>query len=90
MLSLAYPKMTAVLLKGIQEQQAELEKKQAQIDSLKEKVRQIQDLKNRLAALEAERSPSALAGLAGSGTGLLLTFLLGGLLGAGLLWRRQG
>jgi hypothetical protein len=50
---------------------------------------QQQEIKNRLAALEAERSPSALAGLAGSGTGLLLTFLLGGLLGAGLLWRRR-
>jgi hypothetical protein len=89
-LSLAYPKMTAVLLKGIQEQQAQLEKKQAQIDSLKEKVRQIQDVKKRLAALEADRSPSVVAGWAGSGAGLLLAFLLGGLLGAGLLWRRRG
>lgn len=88
-LSLAYPKMTAVLLKGIQEQQAQLEKKQAQIDSLKEKVRQIQDVKNRLAALEAERSPSVVAGWADSGTGLMLGFLLGGLLGAGLLWCRR-
>jgi hypothetical protein len=51
---------------------------------------QQQEIKNRLAALEAERSPSVVAGLAGSGTGLLLAFLLGGLLGAGLIWRRQG
>jgi hypothetical protein len=50
---------------------------------------QIEDLKKRLAALEADRSPSAVAGWAGSGTGLLLAFLLGGLLGAGLLWRRR-
>ena len=89
-LSLAYPKMTAVLLKGLQEQQAQLDDKQAQIDSLKEKVRQIQDVKKRLAALETGRSPSVVAGLAGSGTSLLLAFLLGGLLGAGLIWRRRG
>jgi hypothetical protein len=51
---------------------------------------QIEDLKNRLAALEEERSSSVVAGLTGSGTDLLLAFLLGGLLGAGLIWRRQG
>jgi len=50
---------------------------------------QIEDLKKRLAALETGRSPSVVAGWAGSGTGLLLAFLLGGLLGAGLLWRRR-
>jgi hypothetical protein len=51
---------------------------------------QIEDLENRLAALESERSPSVVAGWAGSGTGLLLAFLIGGLLGVGLLWRRRG
>jgi hypothetical protein len=50
---------------------------------------QIEDLKTRLAALEAERAPSTLAGLTGSGTGLLLAFLLGGLFGAGLFFRRR-
>jgi hypothetical protein len=46
---------------------------------------QIEDLKNRLDALEADRSPSVVAGWAGSGMGLLLAFLLGGFLGAALL-----
>ena len=49
---------------------------------------QQQEIKKRLAALEAERAPLAVAGWAGSGAGLLVAFLLGGLLGAGLLWRR--
>jgi hypothetical protein len=95
-LSLAYPKMTAVILKGIQEQQAELEKKQVQIDSLKGRVQrlkkqqqEIDRVKGRLAALEAERNPSVMAGLTGPVAGLLLGLFLGGLLGAGLLWRRR-
>jgi hypothetical protein len=97
MLALAYPKMTAVLLKGIQEQQGELREKQVQIDSLKGRVRRLENqqreidrLKARLAALETGRSPSAIAGLTGTSDSLLLAFLLGGLFGAGLLWRRQG
>ncbi len=65
-----------------------LQSQQAQIDSLKEKVHQIQDVKKRLAVLEAGRSPSVVAGLSGSGARLLLAFLLGGLFGAGLLWPR--
>ena len=47
------------------------------------------EIKARLAALEADRSPSTTAGWTGSSGGHLLSFLLGGLLGAGLLWRRR-
>lgn len=48
------------------------------------------EIEKRLAASETGRSPSALAGLTGSGAGLLLAFLLGGLVGGGLFWRRRG
>jgi hypothetical protein len=82
MLSLAYPKMTTVLLKGIQEQQTQLEKKNEQIAKLRADQRQIQE---RLAALEAEEPPVA-AGWVGGG--LLRAFgllLIGGLLGGVLV-----
>jgi hypothetical protein len=59
----------------LKEQQQTNQKQQAQIE----------DLNARLAALEADRSPSAAAGWTGSSAGLLLSLLLGGLLGAGLL-----
>lgn len=84
-LSLAYARLTAVLLKGIQEQQAQLEKKDETIAELKANQEQIE---KRLATLEAERS-STRAGWSGSSAGLTLAFLLGGLFGAGLLWRRR-
>jgi hypothetical protein len=87
-LSLAYPKMTAVLLKGIQEQQNQLEKKQAQIDSLETRVDRLESLQKRVAELESRSGGSLLAGLPGSR--LLLGLLLGGLVGAGLIWRRRG
>jgi hypothetical protein len=89
MLSLAYPKLTAVLLKGLQEQQSELERQKATIDSLKRQVRRIEAVEKRLASLEADRTPST-AGWAGGlplrGLGVLL---VGGLLGAGLLALRR-
>lgn len=85
-LSLSYSKFTAVLLKGLQEQQAELEAKEDDIATLKAENEEFEE---RLAALEAERSPSTAAGWTGSSGGHLLSFLLGGLLGAGLLWRRR-
>ena len=47
------------------------------------------DIQERLAALEAGHSPSAVAGMTGPTARLLLAFLLGGLFGAGLLWRRR-
>jgi hypothetical protein len=83
-LSLAYPKMTAVLLKGIQEQQAELETKKQEIANLKAEN---EEIKERLAALERQHSSALPAGLAGP-LGLAVLFGLGGL-GIGLLWRRR-
>ena len=71
-----------------------LEKQQKQNDKQKERIAELEAendrIKKRLAALETGRSPSVVAGLTGSGAGLLLAFLMGGLLGAGLLWRRRG
>lgn len=91
MLSLSYTKFSAVLLKGLQEQQAQLEEKTETIADLNaelEAVSNQQDqLKQRLATLEAQtESGSILAGWTGSG--LLAVLLALGLgLGAGLLWR---
>jgi hypothetical protein len=48
-LSLAYPKLTAVLLKGLQEQQA-------QIDSLRQRTKRVDAIEDRLAALEADQT----------------------------------
>lgn len=88
-LSLAYPKMTAVLLKGLQEQQSKISTLETKNRALQKRVGEIEDLKARLAALETERPSSAVAGVPGSATGLLLAFLLGGLVGAGLFWRNR-
>lgn len=91
-LSLAYPKMTAVLLKGLQEQQAQLETKNSEIADLKAENEalktQQQKIEKRLAALEAKRSSALPAGWGPAA--LLLLLVGGGGFGAGLLWRRQG
>jgi hypothetical protein len=86
-LSLAYPKMTAVLLKGIQQQQATIDSLRRQVRSLRE-VRQTQKrLAQQVTALKQQKS-SALP--AGWGPTALLALLLGGCsFGAGLLWRRR-
>ena len=93
MLSLAYPKLTAVLVKGLQEQQAQIDRHQAQLNAKDRRIVELEAeneaIKERLAALEAKVSSGgpAVAGLAGPwGLGLLLG--LAGL-GAGLLWRRR-
>jgi hypothetical protein len=90
MLSLSYSKLTAVLLKGIQEQQTQIEGQQATIDSLKQQVRQIESVKKRLAVLEAQEQP-ATAGWTGALPLRSLALLFAGVvLGAGLLhFRRQ-
>lgn len=44
-LALAYPKLTAVLVKGMQEQQAQIDRQQAAIDSLSREVRSLQEVK---------------------------------------------
>jgi len=84
MLSLSYTKFSAVLLKGLQEQQSTIEKQQAQINDLKVEN---EEIKKRLAALEAEQSSPAVAGLMG-GWGLALVLGLGGLV-VGVLLRRR-
>ncbi len=94
-LSLSYSKFTAVLLKGLQEQQTQIDqqndqidRQRATIDSLKTRVQKVEDVQARLAELEAEvQDRSVWAGVPGSGFGLGL--LLGGLLAAGLLWRSR-
>jgi hypothetical protein len=81
MLSLAYPKLTAVLVKGLQEQQTT-------IDSLRKRVHQVESLRERVAQLEAcSPSGSTVAGLPAQG--LLAVLLTLGGLGAGLLWRQE-
>jgi hypothetical protein len=103
MLSLAYPKLTAVLLKGLQEQQSTIEEQKGRIAALEtqtdEQSRKIADLKaeneeikTRLAALETSSSSALSAGLGGSWALALLMGLGGlgaGLLGAGLLALRR-
>jgi hypothetical protein len=91
MLSLAYPKLTAVLLKGLQEQQTQIDRQRATIDSLKQRVRNIEEVQTRLARLEAQvQDRSVGAGVLGGGASTFgFGLLLGGLLGAGLLWRRR-
>jgi len=84
MLSLAYPKFSAVLLKGLQEQQSTIDQQEKRIATLETENKEI---KERLAALEAEQSSSVAAGLMGS-WGLALLLGLGGLVG-GVLWRRR-
>jgi hypothetical protein len=60
-LSVSYSKFTAVLLKGLQEQQSQIEgqrtrieKQQATIDSLRTRLQQIESLQKRVARLEAQ------------------------------------
>ena len=87
-LSLAYPKFSAVLLKGLQEQQTQIESQKAQIDSLRKQTKRLDALQKRVARLEKQSGDgSMLAGLPGP-HGLLIV-LVGGAVVAGLVWRRQ-
>ncbi|MEF8797322.1 MAG: tail fiber domain-containing protein [Salinivenus sp.] len=88
-LSVSYSKFTAVLLKGLQEQQSTVDSLKGRIQRLEQQKQDLDHVKKRLAQLESDTDRSVLAGLTGSSTGLLLAVLLGGLLGAGLLWRRR-
>jgi len=84
-LSLAYPKLTAVLVKGVQEQQAMLRDKQAQIDTLKRRVQQVEALRARVTRLEADGGVHPARVPVRS----LALLVLGGLLGIGLLHLRR-
>lgn len=80
-LSLSYSKFAAVLLKGLQEQQAEIERLQAE-------VRRINRLETQLAGLQAARqqiSPYPAIPSKASGLGVLVLLLFA----AGFLFRRQ-
>jgi len=87
-LSVSYSKLTAVLLKGLQEQQGRIEAQQKEIDALRSanaaQEEKIGALEQRLSALEQERSGALAAG------GPLAALLLGALaLGGIALWRRH-
>ena len=58
-LSVSYNHFTAVLLKGLQEQQKQLEEKDREIRELQEKVRQLNEVEARLARLENQIVPAA-------------------------------
>ena len=87
MLSLAYPKLTAVLLKGLQEQQAE-------IDSLSRKLRSLQEVKQgqkqlaeQVAALQQTSNARSQILPAGWSRAALLVLLVGaGSFAAGRRW----
>jgi hypothetical protein len=66
-----------------------VERQQATIDSLEHRVQQIDDVKKRLAALEADESPVAAGWFGGGPLRALGLLLIGGVLGAGLLAVRQ-
>jgi len=76
-LSLSYSKLSSVLLKGLQEQQRQIEELKAENKRIKE----------RLSALEAQTTAPAAASLMES-WGLALLLGIGGLAG-GVLWRRS-
>jgi hypothetical protein len=88
-LSLSYSKFTAVLLKGLQEQQSTVDSLRNRVQRLEQQQDELDHLKKRIARLESETNRSVLAGWVGSGGGLLLVVALGGLLGGGLFWRRR-
>ncbi|WP_263792508.1 tail fiber domain-containing protein [Salinibacter sp.] len=88
-LSLSYSKLTAVLIKGLQEHQSMVDSLKGRVQRLEKQQQDLDHLKKRLARLESGADRSVLAGLTRSSGGLVLAVLFGGLLGAGLLWRRR-
>lgn len=90
-LGLAYPKLTTVLLKGLQEQRARIDSLERRVERLERMERRQDRLAKQVAALQAQKRglASTLSGIDGraAGTGALL-LLLGGLLGAALARRR--
>jgi hypothetical protein len=94
-LSLSYSRLTAVLLKGLQEQQATIEAQQQKLEEKDDEIAGLRssqkDIRARLARLEQATGTSAAP--AGWGGFLplrsLAVLLVGGLLGAGLLHLRR-
>lgn len=90
MLALAYPKLTAVLLKGLQKQQAQIDSLKAENKELKRWKKTVEKRLTRLETQSLEAQSSGGSALAGwPGMGFLLALLAGGLLGAGLARRRS-
>lgn len=93
MLSVAYPKLSAVLLKGMQQQQSQLEKQQAQIERKNEEMAKLRanqrQIQKRLAALEAEGRSVAAGWLSGAPLRAFGLLLVGGAVGAGLACLRK-
>ncbi|WP_179862264.1 tail fiber domain-containing protein [Longibacter salinarum] len=87
-LSLSYSKLTAVLIKGMQEQQSTIDSLEQRLQRVEKEQQELAHLKERMARLESETGHSFLAGLTKSGTGLLAVLVVG-LLGAGLFVRRR-
>lgn len=89
-LSLAYPKLTAVLLKGLQEQRARIDSLERRMQRLERVERRQDRLAEQVAVLQARERGlvSTLLSIDGraAGSGALL-LLLGGLLGAALARR---
>ncbi|NBC87611.1 MAG: hypothetical protein GVY25_15605 [Bacteroidetes bacterium] len=88
-LSLSYSKFTAVLLKGLQEQRSVVDSLSNRVRNLEAQQESIERLQARLSRVEADTNGSVIAGVTGSRGNLLIALLLGGLLGAGLLWHRR-
>jgi len=84
-LSVAYTKLTAVLLKGLQEQQAQIQKQEEQIERLREQNRQIAALQAEVKALKEGGAQNA--GWGPVAGGLLGLLLLGGGVFAVRRWR---
>jgi len=75
-LSVSYSKFTAVLLKGLQEQQAQIQKQKEQIERLRGQQTQIAALQAEVDALKEGKSQNA--GWGPAAGGLLVVLLLGG------------
>ena len=84
-LSVSYSKFTAVLLKGLQEQQAQIQKQREQIERLRGQHTQIAALRAEVEALKKGRSQNA--GWGPAAGGLLGLLLLGGGIVAVRRWR---
>jgi hypothetical protein len=85
------PVTVAVGLSRSGEVAAQSKEQRTQISALQEENEKIkarqQKLEERISRLEAQSGSSVVAGLSGS---VLIGLLVGGLVGAGLLWRRRG
>lgn len=85
LLSLAYPQLTAVLAKGLQEQRSRIDLLSRRVDRLERLEENQEELVEQVAQLKSEETASASLGfgLRRGLTGFVL-LILGGLIGSGL------